>query len=90
MSKAELAAKIAAETGLNQTQAQKTLTTVIDKITKTLKKDGRFALFGLGVFAVVKRAKRQARNPRTGEPVTIKAHRAVKFKPAKTLKDAVN
>ena len=90
MTKAELAAKIAADAGLSQAQAKKTLTTILEKITKTLKKEGRFALFGLGVFSVVKRAKRQARNPRTGEPVTIKAHKAVKFKPAKALKDAVN
>jgi len=54
-----------------------------------LKKEGRFALAGLGTFEVVKRAKRKGRNPRTGEPVTIKAHKAVRFRPSKTLKDAV-
>jgi DNA-binding protein HU-beta len=46
-------------------------------------------LSGLGTFEVVKRAKRQARNPRTGEPVAIKAHKAVKFRVAKSLKDLV-
>ncbi|MDR2934821.1 MAG: HU family DNA-binding protein [Candidatus Adiutrix sp.] len=39
---------------------------------------------------MVKRAKRAARNPRTGEPVAIKAHKAVRFRPAKALKDAVS
>jgi DNA-binding protein HU-beta len=38
---------------------------------------------------VVKRAKRAGRNPRTGEAVTIKAHKAVRFRPAKALKDMV-
>jgi len=46
----------------------------------------RIALSGLGVFTVVKRARR-TEPPRTGEAVTIKAHKAVRFRPAKTLKE---
>jgi len=47
-------------------------------------------LAGLGVFEVVKRAKRKGRNPRTGEEVTVKAHKAVRFRPAKAVKEYVN
>jgi DNA-binding protein HU-beta len=54
-----------------------------------LKKVGRVDLSGLGTFEVVKRAKRTGRNPQTGESVTIKAHKAVRFRLAKALKDAV-
>jgi DNA-binding protein HU-beta len=89
MTKTELVAVLAKETGLAQTQAKEVLETFLAKTVKALKKDSRFALAGLGVFTVVKRAKRKGRNPRTGEPVNIKAHKAVKFKPAKTLKDAI-
>jgi len=56
---------------------------------KGLKKEGRFALAGLGVFEVVKRANRKGRNPRTGEEMTVKAHKAVRYRPAKALKDYV-
>jgi DNA-binding protein HU-beta len=90
MTKTELTAQLAKETGLPKTKAQKVIESFLDQTIKVLKKEGRFALAGLGTFEVVKRAKRAARNPRTGEPVTIKAHKAVKFKPAKILKDAVN
>jgi DNA-binding protein HU-beta len=90
MTKTELVAQLAKEIGLNKIQAQKVIASFVGQTTKVLKKEGRFALAGLGVFAVVKRAKREARNPRTGKPVTIKAHKAVKFKPAKILKDAVS
>jgi DNA-binding protein HU-beta len=90
MTKIELVAQLAKETGLTKIQAQKVIESFLSQTTKVLKKEGRFALAGLGTFEVVKRAKRAARNPRTGEPVTIKAHKAVRFRPAKILKDAVN
>jgi DNA-binding protein HU-beta len=45
---------------------------------------------GFGRFSVTERDEREARNPRTGEPITVPAKKAVKFKPSKTLKDVVN
>ncbi|MDR1607160.1 MAG: HU family DNA-binding protein [Deltaproteobacteria bacterium] len=90
MTKAELITLISQETGLTKSNAQKAISCLIATVVKTLKKDTRFPLFGLGVFSVVKRPKRKGRNPRTGEPLTIKAHKAVRFKPAKQLKDSVN
>ena len=90
MTKTELVDNLAQETGLTKALAKQVIETIITQTTKTLKKEGRFALAGLGTFEVVKRAKRAARNPRTGEPVTIKAHKAVRFRPAKALKDVVN
>jgi len=89
MTKTELVDKLAQETGLTKTQAKEVIESFIAQTTKTLKKAGRVALAGLGVFTVVKRAKRTGRNPRTGEAVTIKAQKAVRFRPAKSLKDAV-
>ncbi|MDR2611290.1 MAG: HU family DNA-binding protein [Deltaproteobacteria bacterium] len=90
MTKSELISQVANDTGFSRTTVQKVLESVILTTIKTLKKDTRFPIFGLGVFEVVKRPKRKGRNPRTGEPLTVKAHKAVKFKPAKVLKDAVN
>ena len=89
MTKMEFVEKLAKENGLTKVMAKEVVAAFLSLTTKTLKKDGRFALAGLGVFTVVKRAKRKARNPRTGDPVVIKAHKAVKFKPAKALKDAI-
>jgi DNA-binding protein HU-beta len=90
MTKTELISQVAAETGFNRPAVQKILESVISTTIKNLKKDSRFPIFGLGIFEVVKRGKRKGRNPRTGEPLTVKAHNAVKFKPAKVLKEAVN
>jgi len=90
MTKNELIDNLAKEAGLTKTVAKQVLETILAQTTKTLKKEGRFALAGLGTFDVVKRAKRTARNPRTGEPIIVKAHKAVRFKPAKALKDEVS
>ena len=90
MKKTELVAQLAKETGLTKVAAKQFIEAIVAQTTRTLKKQGRFALTGLGIFEVVKRPRRKGRNPRTGEPVTIKAHKAVRFRPSKTLKDAVN
>jgi len=89
MTKTEMVDQLAKETGLSKTQAKQAVEAIITLTAKSLKKENRFALAGLGIFEVVKRAKRKGRNPRTGEPVTIKAHKAVRFRPAKALKDIV-
>ncbi|MDR0881420.1 MAG: HU family DNA-binding protein [Candidatus Adiutrix sp.] len=90
MTKTELIAKVAKETSLSKAVSKGVFDTILNEIVATIKKEGRCAYFGLGVFQVVDRPKRPGRNPRTGEPVTIKAHKAVKFKASKALKDAVN
>lgn len=90
MTKAELIAHMAAEVGLTKAKSQEVLDIFIGAIFTALKKEGRFALQGLGAFNVVKRKKREGRNPRTGEAITIKAGKAVKFKASKSLKDKIN
>jgi DNA-binding protein HU-beta len=90
MTKAELVAQIAKDTGLSKADSAKALASFIATVAKTLKKDGRVPIFGLGVYTVVKKPKRHGRNPRTGEPLIIKARKAIKFKPAKRLTDSLN
>lgn len=55
-----------------------------------MKKGGTVALVGFGSFSVGKRAARTGRNPRTGEPIKIKAAKVPKFSAGKGLKDALN
>jgi len=90
MTKTELIAQVAEETGLTKAATKNVLEAIVAKASKTLKKEGRFAIYGLGIFEVVKRKKRMARNPRTNEPAVVKAHKAVKFKTAKSLKAFIN
>jgi len=55
-----------------------------------LSKGEDVAIAGFGSFTIRDRKERQGRNPATGETMTIKASKAVGFKAAKALKEAVN
>ncbi len=90
MTKAELIAKIAEETGLTKSQADKVLNTLVDVVTEEIKTGGNMTLAGLGSFTVVRREARKGHNPKTMAPMDIPASNTVKFKSAKALKDAIN
>lgn len=89
MTKPVLADTIRDETGCTAAQARNAVDGIVDLITKALKKDGRFGLVGFGTFHVSKRGKRKGRNPQTGEAVTIKASRSVRFKASPKLRKSV-
>jgi DNA-binding protein HU-beta len=74
------------KTGCTVAASRDTLTTLLDTIAATLKKNGKVQLAGFGTFTVTKRAARKGVNPRTGEPIRIKASKSVRFKPGRTLK----
>lgn len=90
MTKTELIEQIAANNDLSKAQAGRLLNDFIGMIQGTLKKEGRFALPGVGTFTVGKRAARKGRNPATGETIKIKATKVAKFKAAPALKEAAN
>ncbi|MCG2777243.1 MAG: HU family DNA-binding protein, partial [Desulfobacterales bacterium] len=54
-----------------------------------LKKEGKLALAGFGSFIVSERKERQGRNPQTGETMTIKASKTVRFRAGKALKESL-
>ena len=71
-------------------EAQEAVDCVFSSITKALKTGDTVSLVGFGTFKVVARKARKGRNPQTGEEIDIKASKAPKFTPGKSLKDAVN
>ena len=90
MNKQELIAQVADTAGLSKSDSSKAVEGVFDAITAALKKGDEVRLVGFGTFSVSKRKASTGRNPRTGEPMTIKASSQPKFKAGKGLKDAVN
>ena len=62
MNKAELIAKLADDAGITKTQANASLDSFIEAVTKTLKGGGKVTLVGFGTFSVSKRAARNGRN----------------------------
>ena len=62
---------------------------LIAAIVRELKKEGGFTLPAFGTFRVAKTKAHKALNPRTGEPVKVKAGKTVRFKASPNLKKAV-
>jgi len=90
MNKSQLIDAIAKDAELTKTDSSRAVESMIDHVSRTLKKGEDVSITGFGKFHVVKRAARQGVNPRTGERVKIKASKAPKFSPGATLKEAVS
>ena len=76
--------------GLTRRQAAAALDAVIDLVTESLRAGESVKIPRLGSFGVSERAARKGRNPATGQSITIKASKGVRFKAGKDLKEALN
>ena len=90
MNKNDLISAVAESSGMTKTDSTKAVEGVFEAITGALKGGDEVRLVGFGTFSVAKRKASTGRNPRTGEPMQIKASSQPKFKAGKGLKDAVN
>lgn len=93
MTRKEMAEKLSQECSAScktEKDADNVLKCVFYLIGHELVKGFPVSIDRFGVFKVVERAERTGRNPRTGEEITIPAHKSVTFSVSKTLKDAVN
>ncbi|MEE4350279.1 MAG: HU family DNA-binding protein [Pacificimonas sp.] len=90
MNKQELVASVADHADLSRADAGKAVDAVFGTIEGALKDGEEVRLVGFGTFSTAHRKASTGRNPRTGEPMQIKASNQPKFKAGKGLKDAVN
>ncbi len=74
----------------NRKQAEAAVNSILTNIETALTKGDSVTLTGFGTFKVAKRNARTVRNPRTGEPIEIKAKKVVKFTAGKKLKEAIS
>lgn len=71
-------------------EAEAATNAFLDVIKDAMIAGEKIQLVGFGTFETVERPERTGRNPMTGESITIKSSKAIKFKAGKALKDAVN
>lgn len=90
VTKADLVSKIATDTGMKKVEAEKALEAVTTAIQGALVDGKKVTLVGFGTFSVSARKERMGRDPQTKKPIRIPASKAVRFKPGKAMKDAVN
>ncbi|MGY3839462.1 HU family DNA-binding protein [Bacillus atrophaeus] len=89
MNKTEFVGAVAEKLGVTKKEATPKVEAVFNVIVETLTKGESIKVPGVGTFEVRERAARKGRNIQTGEEILIPASKAVKFKPAKALKDVV-
>ncbi|WP_026279635.1 HU family DNA-binding protein [Thioalkalivibrio sp. ALgr3] len=86
-------ADIVADTEKNESskaQVERNLRSAFEAITDAMRAGEEVTIPGFGKFSVTERAARTARNPATGENVSVPAKKAPAFKAAKGLKESVN
>ena len=89
MNKADLIAKLSKDAGITKEKANLAIDSLVDGVTKGLKKGSRVTLVGFGTFYSSKRKARVGRNPQTGEAIQIKAKKVARFKPGKELEASI-
>ncbi len=89
MNKADIISKVHEVLGGTKVEAERAVDAMFGSIEEAMKDGTAVSVAGFGIFEAKMRAKREARNPRTGETVTVPAMRVPKCCAAKALKDAV-
>jgi len=91
MVKSELIAHLAEKNPhLYQRDIERIVTTIFEEISSALARGDRVELRGFGAFSVKQRAPRVARNPRTGQAVSVGEKHIPFFKTGKELRERLN
>lgn len=89
MTKKEIVKQISDKIGLTQLKTKEIVQLTFDAIVETLLEEKRIELRNFGVFEVKRRKARKARNPRTGQKVSVPPKNVVTFKPGKEMEERV-
>ncbi|HKK39892.1 HU family DNA-binding protein [Cryomorphaceae bacterium 1068] len=89
MTKADVVAEIAEQTGLEKVAVQTTVEAFMNSVKKSLTDGENVYLRGFGSFIVKERAEKIGRNISAEEPIVIPAHNIPAFKPSKSFVEKV-
>lgn len=90
VTKKEIVEEISLRTGLTQADAKAIVECFLDSVSRSLVNGQNIEIRGFGRFKLREKKARTARNPRTGEPVEVKAGVKPVFEASKELKNALN
>ena len=90
LTKADIADSIYSALPVDKQKASQLIELYIDIIKEGLEKDGKVMLSGFGSFEVKEKNARRGRNPQTGDSLTLKERRVVKFKVSQLFKKNLN
>jgi DNA-binding protein HU-beta len=89
MTQTAIVRELAETTGVNNRVAKQFMESLAQLAVRETKKNGVFVMPGIGRLVRAERKARIGRNPATGEAIKIPAKRVVKFRVAKSVKDAI-
>lgn len=89
MNKAELIAYVANKTGMTKKDVNEVLDAIVEAVVSTVKTGKPVTLTNFGTFVSVRRKESMKRNPKTGEPVKVKAKNVPRFRPGKHFREVV-
>jgi len=89
MNRAELVEEVAAQVGLPKKKVNNVVDAMTSAITNSLARGERVTLVGFGTFQVRRRKARRGVNPQTRTGISIPAKDVPKFKPGRSLREAV-
>jgi integration host factor subunit beta len=88
--KAEIVDSIYDKTGINRSEIRTVIDLFIDGVKEALTRRRVIELRKFGTFEVrVRKGRKEARNPKTGELFTVHSHGIVSFRPGQELKQEV-
>ena len=88
--KAEIIDSLYQKTGMNRSEIRNALDLFITELKDALLRRQVIELRGFGTFEVkIRKARKRARNPKTGENIAVRSHGTVAFRSGRELKQAV-
>ena len=90
ITRSALVERLASAADISEQDAAAVLNTVLDAVAQALCRDDRVELRDFGAFSARQHQAREARNPKTGELVSVPAKKSVHFKGGRQLLRALN
>jgi integration host factor subunit beta len=88
--KADIVDSLYEKTGMNRKEIKTVIDLFIDELKDALVENKAIELRGFGTFEIkVRKGRQKARNPRTGETVSVMSHGTAVFRPGRELKHDV-
>jgi len=88
--KAEIVDSIYNKTGINRKEIRNMMDLLIDEFKDALIKNKVIELRGFGTFEIrIRKGRQKARNPKTGETLSVNSHGIVSFRAGRELKQDV-
>lgn len=89
MNRTELEAIVAERTRLPRSTITEVLSVALDEMATSLRRGEGVKMVNFGSFIVAKSGAKTGRNPRTGEAVAIPERARVRFRPGRSLAEAI-